>query len=401
MMFMRRVSLICLAFLMGSCSFVPAAAPTVNQLARNQDPEWDVFIVKMTSRTLAALRAYQEPGFPPAFQGATYRPSVTLKPGDTIGVTVYESGGGSPLFGSTVPPVMTGIPGQAAPQATTLPIQIIENDGRIIVPYVGNVPVAGKTPAQAATLIQDGLSAQAVRPQVVVSLVNNVSNTVAVGGEVNRAGLMPLTLRGERLLDVVAWGGGPKYPAVQIDVRLMRGNSVVSVPLRQVMANPADNIVARPNDNITLVRNPKTFLVMGASQKVSQYPFEYEKMSVAEALALAGGGVDTISNLAGVFLFRYESGQFAERLLTSDEKAVDASFVKSRAAVLESNRPVPVIYRLDMTQADGYFFAQQTALRDKDIVVIANADSVQFLKLMQVVRALTGAYYDVTRSTNN
>lgn len=398
MTFICRVSLVCLALLMGSCSFVPAAAPTVNQLVRNQDPEWDVFVVKMTSRTLAALLAYQEPGFPPAFRGATYSPSVTLKPGDTVGVTVYESGG-SPLFGGAVPPVMTGIPGQPAPQATTLPVQIVENDGRIVVPYVGNVPVAGKTPAQAATLIQDGLSAQAVRPQVVVSLVSNVSNTVAVGGEVNRAGLMPLTLRGERLLDVVAWGGGPKYPAVQIDVRLMRGNSVVSLPLRQIMANPADNIVARPNDNITLVRNPKSFLVMGASQKVSQYPFEYEKVSLAEAIALSGGGVDLTSNLAGVFLFRYEPAPFAERLLSADEKAVDASFVKSRAAVFAGDRPVPIVYRLDLTQADGYFFAQQTALRDKDIVVITNADSVQFLKIMQVVRSLTGAYFDIKRTT--
>jgi polysaccharide export outer membrane protein len=381
--------------MLGGCSFLPSASPTVNQLARGED-EWDVFVFKMTSRMLNTLREYREPGFPAAFRNATYSPNVALKPGDTVGVTVYESSA-QPLFSGPVPPLMTGIPGQAAPQATTLPIQIVESDGRIVVPYVGRVVVAGKTPAQAAAVIQDGLAAQAVRPQVIVSLVNNVANTVAVGGEVNRAGLMPLSLRGERLLDVVAWGGGPKYPAVQIDLRLMRGSSVYSIPLRQVMANPADNIVARPNDSVTLVRNPKTFLVMGASQKVSQYPFEYEKMSLAEAIALAGGGVDQTSNLAGVFLFRYEPGPFVEKLLTVDGKAV----VRRRTASFEGDAPVPVIYRLDLTNADGYFFGQQIALRDKDIILIATAESVQFLKFMQVIRSLTGSYYDLTRSTNN
>lgn len=391
---------ICLLLFVGGCSFLPALAPTGAQLVRSEDRDWEAYFVKVTPPVVRALGAYEEPGLPQAFRITSYSPTVTLKPGDTVGVTVYETGT-STLFGGTVPPLMTGIPGQPAPQATTLPIQIVESDGRIVVPYIGRVLVGGKTPGQAAALIQDALSAQAVRPQVIVSLVGNVGNTVAVGGEVNKAGLMPLTLRGERLLDVIAWAGGPKYPAVQVDVRLMRGKTVVSIPLRQVMANPADNVVASPNDSITLVRNPKTFLVMGASQKVSQYTFDYEKMTVAEAIALAGGGIDTVSNLAGVYLFRYEPGPFARTVLSADDRAISASYVKERAAALQDAQSIPVMYRIDLTQADGYFFAQRMPLRDKDIVLITNADAVQFLKFMAVVRSLTGAYYDLTRSTNN
>jgi polysaccharide export outer membrane protein len=330
----------------------------------------------------------------------TYTPSVVLKPGDTIGVTVYENSG-QPLFGSPVPPLMTGVPGQPSPQATTLPVQIVETNGEIVVPYVGRVHVEGRTPAQAAALIQGGLENQAVRPQVIVSLVNNSSNTVAVGGEVNKAGLMPLTLRGERLLDVVAWGGGPKWPAVQMDVRLMRGNTVVSIPLQQVMSNPSDNVVARPDDSITLVRNPKIFLVMGATQKVSQFIFDYERVTLAEAVAQAGGGIDTISNLSGIYLFRYERGPFARKILTADASAVDMSYVKDRTGILEAGQAAPVIYRIDLTQADGYFFAQQIALRDKDIILVTTAEAAQLLKVMQVVRSLTGAFYDLTRSSNN
>ena len=394
-----RISASLLALAVAGCSSVPAAAPTTAQLVRTQDENWEVFVVKVTSLVTRALSQYQPPSFPQAFRLAKYTPSVALKPGDTIGITVYESAG-STLFQGTVPPMMTGTPGTPAPQASTLPVQIVEADGKITVPYVGRVNVAGRTPSQAAAVIQEGLASQTVRPQVVVSLVGNTANTVSVGGEVNKAGLMPLTLRGEKLLDAVAWGGGPKFPAVQTDLRLMRGQQVVSLPLQQVMSNPGDNVVAQPNDNIVLVRNPKTFLVMGATQKVAQYPFETEQVTLAEAIARAGGGIDVQANLGGVFLFRYEPARFARTLLAADRQAVDTTYVNARMAALEGGMDAPVIYRIDLTQADGYFFAQQIQLRDKDVVLVTNADSVQFLKIMQVVRSITGAYYDLTRSTN-
>lgn len=395
-----RIAACLLGLSAASCTGVPAAAPTSAQLVRTQDENWEVFVVKVTSLVTRALAQYQPPSFPQAFRLAKYTPSVALKPGDTIGITIYETAGSS-LFQGTVPPLMTGTPGLPAPQSSTLPLQIVEADGAVTVPYVGRVQVAGRTPSQAAALIQRGLESQTVRPQVVVSLVGNISNTVSVGGEVNKAGLMPLTLRGERLLDVVAWGGGPKFPAVQTDLRLMRGQQVVSVPLQQVMANPADNVVAQPNDNIVLVRNPKTFLVMGATQKVAQYPFETEQVTLGEAVARSGGGIDLQANLGGVYLFRYEPARFARTLLAADRQAVDMSYVGARLAALDGGMDAPVIYRIDLSQADGYFFAQQIQLRDKDVVLITNADSVQFLKIMQVVRSITGAYYDLTRSTNN
>lgn len=395
-----RIAACVFSLSVASCSNVPAAAPTSAQLIRTQDENWEVFVVKVTSLVTKALAQYQGPSFPQAFRLAKYTPSVALKPGDTIGITVYETAG-STLFQGTVPPLMTGTPGLPAPQPSTLPLQIVEADGKVMVPYVGRVHVAGRTPSQAAALIQEGLASQTVRPQIVVSLVGNTANTVSVGGEVNKAGLMPLSLRGERLLDAVAWAGGPKYPAVQVDLRLMRGQQVVSVPLQQVMANPADNVVAQPNDNIVLVRNPKTFLVMGATQKVAQYPFETEQVTLGEAIARSGGGIDLQANLGGVYLFRYEPATFARTLLNADRQAVDTTYVNARMAALDGGMDAPVIYRIDLTQADGYFFAQQIQLRDKDVVLITNADSVQFLKIMQVVRSITGAYYDLTRSTNN
>ncbi|MFN4016087.1 MAG: polysaccharide biosynthesis/export family protein [Reyranella sp.] len=388
-----------LALGLASCDALPGVAPTATQLIRSKDENWDVYVVKVTSLVSRALASYRPESFPAGFRSQNYTPSIALKPGDAIGITVYETAG-SALFQGTVPALMTGTPGLAAPQPTTIPLQVVESDGKVTVPYVGRVSVAGRTPAQAAAIIQENLSSQTVRPQVVVSIAGNVSNTISVGGEVNRSGLMPLTLRGERLLDAVAWAGGPKQSAIQMDLRLMRAKQTFSVPLTQIMSNAEDNILVQPNDNVSLVFNPKTYLVMGATQKVNQYAFDVETITLAEALARAGGGVETITNLAAIYLFRYEPAPLARKVLTVDHQAVDTQYVTSRVDTLEAAGSIPFIYRIDLTQAGGYFSAQQIQLRNKDIVVLATAEAAQFLKLMQVIRAVSGTYYDLTRSSN-
>jgi len=394
-----RILLYFLLVSLAACDALPGVAPTSTQLIRTNDENWDVYVVKVTSLVSRTLGRYRPESFPAAFRTHKYTPSVALKPGDLIGITVYETAG-STLFQGAVPALMTGTPGLAAPQPSTIPLQLVEADGKVTVPYVGRVTVAGRTPSQAAAIIQEGLANQTVRPQVVVSMAGNVSNTIAVGGEVTKAGLMPLTLRGEKLLDAVAWAGGPKSSAIQMDLRLMRGQQVFSVPLTQIMSNSQDNIVAQPNDNISLVFNPKTFLVMGATQKVNQYPFDVETITLAEAIARAGGGIETTTNLAAVYLFRYEPAPFAREVLTVDHQAVDKRYVSARADSLEGAGSIPFVYRVDLTQADGYFFAQQVHLRNKDIVVLATAEAAQFLKLMQVIRAISGTYFDLTRSSN-
>jgi polysaccharide export outer membrane protein len=383
----------CLLILgLGGCN-LPAASPTSSDLEKSQkNLDQDIYIVKMTAPVAHVLSTYAEPGFPPIFRNERYSASIVLKPGDVVGVTIFESGG-SPLFGAA-PSVAPGAAAQPSSVSTTLPPQVIETDGRIVVPYVGRMRVAGMTPAQAASQIETSLSSQTVRPQVIVSLSSNTSNTVAVGGEVNKAGLMQLTLRGERLLDAIAWGGGPKLPGVQLDVRLIRGSNTASVPLRNVLANPADNVVVRPNDNIILVNNPRSFVVMGATAKVAQYPIDTEHVTFAEAIARAGGGVDAASNMGGIYLFRYEPANFARNVLAADPRAVDLTYARAGS----TGPAVPIMYHIDLKQAEGYFLAQQLMMRDKDIVVITTAEATQIQKFLTLLRGVTGLYFDLSRN---
>jgi polysaccharide export outer membrane protein len=395
-----RTALICIAFAASGCA-LPAAAPTATQLEQAQpaDPNWEFYIVKVSNPVVRALSNHRDTGFPQSLRLARYQPNLTLRPGDVITASIYETGGPS-LFGTppTAPPQQQqpgAPPTSLGAMATTLPPQVIEPDGQVMVPFVGRMRVAGRTPAQAAQDIEARLGAQAVQPQVIVSVVSNGSSAVTVGGEVRRAGLVPLTLRGEKLLDVIAQAGGPQFPATETDVRVIRGNVVSTIPLQYVLANPADNIVMRPNDSVVLVRNPKTFVVMGAANKVAQYPFESERVTLAEAVARSGGAADMIGNIAGIYLFRYEPSPVARDVLSSAPNAVDRTYAV-RGAVHTPASTTRIMYRIDLSQADGYFLAQQITMRDKDIVLVSNAEATQLQKFFTLIRGATGVVYDIS-----
>lgn len=378
-----RICAVLAALALNACGFLPAAGPTAGEIEERRDPSWSVHIVKATPLVVRALEAKRETGFPESFRLVGYRPNIALRPGDVVGVSIYELGGPS-LFAP--PPA----PGQSAPATTSLPPQVIEHDGQILVPFVGRVAVAGRTPTQAASEIAQRLASQAVQPQVIISLASNAASAVTVGGEANRAGLIPLTLRGERLLDVIAQAGGARFAASEIDVRVIRGGQVATLPLQQIISTPADNIVVQPNDNIVLIRNPKSFIVMGATPKVSQYTFESERVTVAEAIARAGGAIDSVGTLSRIYLFRSEPTSLARDVYAADPAAFDrADF---------SDQQTRILYRFDLSQATGFFLAQSMQVRDKDIILVANAEATQLQKFLLLLRGLTGPVYDLQRN---
>ena len=65
---------------------------------------------------------------------------------------------------------------------------------------------SGCLPGVVEQLIVDRLQGKAIEPQAVVTVSKNISNTVAVAGEVVNGARVPLTLKGDRVLDVIASG---------------------------------------------------------------------------------------------------------------------------------------------------------------------------------------------------
>lgn len=72
----------------------------------------------------------------------------------------------------------------------------IDASGAITFPYAGRIQAGGKTPAELAEAITDGLRRGHVRnPQVSVNLEDTVSRTVTVDGEVAQPGTYPVAGR--------------------------------------------------------------------------------------------------------------------------------------------------------------------------------------------------------------
>lgn len=69
----------------------------------------------------------------------------------------------------------------------------VDASGRITFPLIGTVEVAGKTPGEIGTAMQDKFRGRFIRdPQITVNLKEIVSQTVTIGGEVKKPGVYPI-----------------------------------------------------------------------------------------------------------------------------------------------------------------------------------------------------------------
>jgi polysaccharide export outer membrane protein len=184
---------------------------------------------------------------------------------------------------------------------------------------------------------------------------------------------VPLSVKGDRLLDVIASAGGIKVPVNEAYVELARGSAVARVPLTHVIADPRENIFMQANDVLTLVRDPQTFLAVGATGYNAQIPFNADGITLAEALVKAGGLQDQRSDPQGVFIFRYENPSTARELIPQ---------------LAVRGPEVPVVYRLDLRNPNSLFVEQKFRMANHDLVYVSNAPLVEAEKVIGIFNSV-------------
>lgn len=368
------------ALLLAACSSLPASGPTVSDVQDEviQDDVVNYMLVDIDSRVLDELTSRGAAGLLESFGNERLAtggaPDLRIGIGDVVQVMIWEVGGG--LFASAQ--LQAGMPPEAAAAAgtgassATIPAQIVARDGAITVPFAGRVHVAGMTPAQAENAIRAALAGKAMEPQVLVTVSNSVSGSVTVMGEVTGGARIPLTLNGDRLLDVIATAGGIKTPVAETVIRVTRGASTGKAALTTILANPSENIFMRPGDVVTVERETRAYVILGASGLNAQVPFERADLTLAQALGKAGGLQDQRADAAGVFLFRFEAADTARSL-------------DPRNPLPELGQPVPVVYRLDLRDPKGYFFAQRFAVHEDDVIYVSNSGVDELQKGLGII----------------
>lgn len=363
--------------MLGACSsgFISAAGPSTGAIVRQQRHP-DVSGVQLIDVTDAMARQLVSARLGRSF-AATFSDGnpvgMNVGTGDTIEVIVWEAPPAA-LFsqGPSGDAQFASINGSSSSRPTTLPEQMVGSDGKITVPFVGQVTAAGRSTNAIATDITRRLSGKAHLPQVIVRITRNATSLVTVIGDVAQSARLPLTVRGERVLDAIAGAGGVSKPVNKITIQITRGNELESMPLAKVIADPRQNIVLAAGDVVTALYQPFSFTALGATGKNEELPMETQGITLAEALGRVGGLQDQRSDARGVFIFRFE-----------DPIALGADL--DPKVRLTPDGKVPVIYRVNLKDPAMFFAAQSFPMRDKDVLYVSNAPFTDIQKFVSII----------------
>jgi polysaccharide export outer membrane protein len=358
---------------LGGCTMLPRAGPMTNDVLASATgssaPRYELFDI--SQEVVGAVRQRKTGSFAARFGDTERSVEPTIGIGDTVAVALWEAPGGI-LFASND---ITSVPQQNGSHMATVPDQVVGRDGAITVPFAGRIKVGNKTTRDVEAAIKNGLSGKTTDAQVVVNVRSSVSTAVTVIGEVQKPSRLPLSVGGDRILDVIAATGGLRVPINETFVELTRGGAMIRMPLLQVTNDPRENIYLRARDVLTLVRAPQKFLVYGATGANAEIPFDADGISLADALAKAGGLNDSRSDPHGVFVFRYETTDVVRNLRP------DMQLNSGQVAV-------PVIYRLDLSDPGGFFVAQQFPVMNRDVIYVSNAPFTDVQKIMSVATTM-------------
>jgi polysaccharide biosynthesis/export protein len=374
--------------LLSGCQDLPSSGPSNSQVldqALSEKNPLGIHIVDLTPTLVQTLRNQPEPSLSIIDSLRSNRPVDQLGPGDVVTISIYETGNG--LFGPRRSSDSDTTSGSAGSTAETLPRLQVDRSGMITVPYAGPIHVAGQTTTAVQRLIEGRLADKAAQAQVLVSLVTNGSNIAYVSGDVKNPGRYPLSLAHENLLDMVALAGGPTHSPQDTVVKVNRRGRMASTSLTRVQNITEENIPVEPLDRIQVDYLPRSYLSFGATGKVAQIQFDAATVSLGEAVARVGGLDDNRANPEAVFLFRYERPNQVQAL----GLAVPGAAPVKPTLVVPGAIPqgLPVIYKVNMRDPQTFFAIQQFAMQDKDMIYIANAQTVQLYKFLQLIFTFT------------
>lgn len=364
----------CVACLLAGCSsygpWLASSGPSASQIeeAGNAEAVRDAIrVVDVTDGVARALAASQRRQLFSEALGNGGPPGYRVGLGDVLEISVWEAPpalmfGQSALSADGVTP---------SSRAAAFPEQMVSHEGTINVPFAGTIAVAGKTPQEIEQEIAARLRGKANQPQVLLRVVRNNSSNVTVVGEVTASVRMPLTATGERLLDALAAAGGVRQPVNKVSIQVTRGRHVAQLPLETVIQDPQQNIPLLPGDVVTLLFQPFSFSVLGATGRNEEMNFEAQGITLSQALARVGGLQDNRADATGVFIFRFE-----------DPATLDLG---EQAPATTPEGRVPVVYRFDLKNPATFFISQSFPMRHRDVMYVSNASAAELQKFLNVI----------------
>lgn len=372
----RSILALLIVAILGGCSTLPRDGPSGRAVERGAEADVDGSDYAIVDLDYAAAERIKS--VPAQYLGSLAAASSTapvdvIGEGDQLSIAIYEPSGALFGGGSGNDSIRSG--NQA------LPAVIVDRNGNVAVPFAGPVRVAGLTTTEAGGAIRRALIGRVGNPQVSVTLAQNASNTVTVLGEVKQPGRAPLSVNADTLLDVIAAAGGTSRPVQDIQVQIRRDGQTYSAPMTAVTTEFAENVRLQRADQINLVYSPRRFSTFGALGAVTRQDMPAGELTLAGALSMAGGLNDGAANARSVLVFRFERPEVAAALGVTQPATV---------------KGVPVVYRLNLEEASGFFTASSFQIQPEDIVYAPRALSAEVRKFFEVVQSVSRVVYDIS-----
>ena len=352
----RFVALCVATTLLAGCA-LPRSGPTKNEIFSGAvQRQGDSFVVTVDDQVTAMTSVIPALGFAEGLTSAAALGSDVIRPGDTLGLTIWEN-------------VEDGLLASASAGGSALEEIQVDSAGFIFVPYAGRIRASGNTTEAVRRIITEKLEAQTPDPQVVIRRMAGDGATVSLIGGVGAQGVYAIERPNRTLTAMLATAGGITLPPEITQITLMRGAHKGTIWLQDLYTDPKLDVALRGGDRILVEEDTRFFTALGATGAQQKVPFNTQSISAIEALARVGGLSTGIADPTGVFVFRNEPAEIA-------------NIVLGRGDLIGPQR---MIYVLDMTSPNGVFIARDFAIRDADTVYVTEAPYTQFSKVLSAV----------------
>ena len=326
-----------------SCA-LPRSGPSASEFNRSATAGAIHLVEASEADAVATRQAEPAAGFAPEWQAAQPISADVIGVGDTIDVTIFERDGLN-MF----PAGQDG-----ASHLQGLPVEV---NGAVQLPYVGSLPLAGLTPAEARSAVLRRLRRIALSSDVTVAISGRHSQLVSVQGDVTKPGMVPLGPETRRLTSLLSQAAPTPANLEQAVVTVRRGIQATSLRLSDIFEQPSQDIALRPGD-IVIVRNVVSAVsVLGAAGLQGRVRITKRAYSLIDAVADARGLNDSAASPGAVYLMRLSNPN-------------------------ELTATAPTVYHFDFRDPAQIAIAARFIVHDGDAVLIANAPFAQSTKVL-------------------
>lgn len=345
----RAITLSTLSVALSGCGILSGAGPYRVTIAAEQsiaDPRYEV--IDLDAKTIGA---FMRPPAPELTSSVSQLPvsNVVLIPGDVISLMISDSGQEGALFS----PLSAG--------GTNFPHLRVDAEGKISLPYVGELKVSDMTLTDVERSVRQRLKGKAIDPQVHAALVGDLSGSVLVAGGVKTPGRFSALQGPLTLLDAINQAGGPVLEPHLVNVIVRTGSKVYTYRYQDLLQG--NNQPVPPRSEIVVERARQRFVAMGSVKNPGLHDLPSASSSLLETLGSVGGLEEAKADPTGVFIFR----------LVEDDPET----------------PHAIVFRLNMRNPESIFLARQFLMQPEDAIYVTNAAVYEWQKIITpIVQAL-------------